>query len=1609
MADRNAWKGDAAAPATGGAPRPSKPNDRSKRVFMLAAGFVGLLGVIAALIVLIQPPPSPYFVPICITEYKSRHYPVNALAQQDREALLRADGPFSNKSTNAFSSQEKQLLVEELKNLARRSEPVVVYLSAFMIADASGELMLLPADARPDEPSTWLRFTDVLQDLKASPSKHKLLIIDTMRPIADHRIGVLANDIATRAKTAVDQVPDPNLFILCSCSPGQTASAADVMRQSVFGFYVDEGLRGWADGYNTEQKTDGRVSVQELSRFVKARVDRWTQKNQNGRQTPVLWGDAEDFNLAVLPQGEPIAPRQLAAPEEYPPWLTAGWGRRDQWWADGSFRLTPHLFRELEATVLHAEQQWRGGVESARVQADLQKQLDSLQSQLAQAKRAVPRPEPKSLMLALRHRPPPPPAPEPSKDEKEKEKAPPPTVKEMRQLLTKLDEVGRGLKPDEAAAARLKLTEEFTARFKTLPTIDQAQQVFEVLADDTFPSADKVTYLYGFLRQTQPLPLYVETLFLRRLDELATQKTTRPWPTEVVRRALTVLREGEKANACDARIFPWVRAALTRAAQERHDAEILLFARGSASMEEADRLFQEAARQYQAINGSIEILETAARIHDEAVAILPAAVPYLLARPEEDERDRQSWAGALEMVQAVDGFFAAPPDTLTAGDLQKRIGELQQNADTLRLHIGNLTRAFTADLPRLLALARKIDFADPSVVQQIELALETPWPTAKERVELYNAGRTLARKFHEATRALDDQENTRRRVTELLPDFDRARAQKEEQERAARRARVVVDFLGMGAFPTDGLTKDLEQARQAQRWPSLAQELRRTWAEQVPRQLGELSELPAQARLARVVAAFDRVPLLADAATNPSVQLQRSRNGALLGWLGDRYRYTRRDLPGLAEGRDRLVHDFYDEAARVYLQDAVEPPAETYLQFGPPADSLDFRSEKQAASTRLPLRQFGPPGAATAPKVVRPFGISADWLQVAIPDLKLAGAGPWDVPLDIQFRSSGGGSDPNPAEGFLVQADLGDRHYHTRVSLQAPIPDSQRLQILVSDSPKEPEISLAELRLRPNQRQSVHLFVRNPSDTARKVQIELKAEGAPTTLSEPLDVGAKETKKVVLGKPMPAPPEGKKPELPELSGSLQLRLIEADKKAVLDEKRLRVSIAQPREYIRVSNIRYEPGEKNKLIVQVRPAGRIEGPPCRVRLELPRERMPGFVKAESGTFEGQLQGDAEVTLSAETLMFEDAADENGYVYLTVDGYERAFIFRITFARRGTGVAPQEVLRPELRIQAPRYLAPGQACPVKIETDNSQAGANLDISIDRNPGNFTVERQLQGDRRQQVYFAPVGPEGTLFFETAVSDWSVVLDLGGIKGTRDIRGRMLDSRGGEITKAIQPVTVDPTPPVGLRVVKVAKAENPNPAVPIKVYPHALMPVTVEGIDPESGVEKVRFYLAKPVDGKMPPGTPSKDGRPLNGDKTIWIGEVPADKEGATDLTVELVNRVGLTTLSPTYALHVTKGDGGDPNDKKDKPGSIVGTVLEGDRPQPGLTVELTEPKAAAPGDKPKTAKTDENGKFEFKDLEPGAYKVKSSKPVSNRKGEETVIVSPGKAASVTIKLLQ
>src|SRR5262249_51250008 len=152
----------------------------------------------------LHPVRGSFLVPLWITEYESRLLPVNAEANEDRTAF-QDGGYFPRIDENAFASQERNLLVQELGDLKNHTVgPVVVYLSVFAIRDEDGTLSILPADARSNQPGSRIPFRKVLQDFGKCPVHEKLLILDLMRPVASARIGVLNNDAAALVESDVD-------------------------------------------------------------------------------------------------------------------------------------------------------------------------------------------------------------------------------------------------------------------------------------------------------------------------------------------------------------------------------------------------------------------------------------------------------------------------------------------------------------------------------------------------------------------------------------------------------------------------------------------------------------------------------------------------------------------------------------------------------------------------------------------------------------------------------------------------------------------------------------------------------------------------------------------------------------------------------------------------------------------------------------------------------------------------------------------------------------------------------------------------------------------------------------------------------------------------------------------------------------------------------------------------------------------------------------------------------------------------------------------------------------------------------------------------------------
>ena len=171
--------------------------------------------------------------------------------------------------------------------------------------------------------------------------------------------------------------------------------------------------------------------------------------------------------------------------------------------------------------------------------------------------------------------------------------------------------------------------------------------------------------------------------------------------------------------------------------------------------------------------------------------------------------------------------------------------------------------------------------------------------------------------------------------------------------------------------------------------------------------------------------------------------------------------------------------------------------------------------------------------------------------------------------------------------------------------------------------------------------------------------------------------------------------------------------------------------------------------------------------------------------------------------------------------------------------------------------------------------------------------------------------------------------------------------------------------------------------------------MVLTATGHDPESGLrEAPLFFLGKALpDGKAPPDAVAIRGENVDG--TLWAAmlSVPKDQRDPLPVNVIFTNNVGLTkTATLTLPVIDPLPPPPPPRPRKKKIPSIAGTVVEGELPQVGLTVELFSVPRRRLVD---TTKTTEGGKYVFKDLEPGAYRVVARKSASRTSGQKVVEV--------------
>lgn len=1577
------------------------PQSRAGPILLVLVGMATLVGLMAGLLFWLRPTPGVQLVPLWVAHYNNSAFPDLPGASAERAALQNL---FPTSRPAPHLLQEQHVLLRDLAALQPVETPVVVYLRGYAQVTGKNEVQILPSDASPNDPSTRLPLARVLELLRLCPARNRLLILDLAQPLVDPSLGILTPDVAGAIPSLIEAAGDPGLLVLCSCSPGQTSHYSEVLGRSVFNWYLEQGLRGHADGYSLAGQRDGRITVRELAAFLRARVDRWVVQNHDSRQTPTLLGAAPDFPLRVFEHHELTQEQPLPAPGDYPPTLLQAFKQRQALFNDTTYWLAPFQYQQAGMMLVRAEEEWRGFNAQERRDNRLLQPARQILDRLAGWRhhwRVVPQ------SLAQAH----------ALGEKGDETV----VAELDDLLVRLEDVRQSLKPDEAAKAQAKIVADFQAKLKNKSPLALRFAVFQKALSLGEPSPADLLQLDRLLRplQFEGQPEYVETLILRQLAQLGEKIEPGRWPAALAGLMLEVTDRGEKA-ASQFRAFPWVAQPLQLAANLHHQGALLFWADGYAASEEARLALTSAKQRYEAILGTARVVNQAQALLDEALTVLPFYPPLLALYPDQQRRWREAVQVGTTMYQIL---TQPPPGSETLGSTVK---DLEQATVRLEELLRQLRQPWSKDnIERLTVLSRD-PRTGPGALREIRALQALPTLQPDDRVTLWQANRTLALRLHQATAARDAEDNSGDQLTADQPEFEFSKAEAWQRSEGLRQAEAALALLQLGGLSAERLAELktlLNQAEKAgaaaEELHALAEELRLAWRKWLPDQLVNEPTAAQQDRLSRIFSPWPGLPPELERETPLALQRLRASAFELAAWLVDWHRYQARDYQscGLEPRLVQPLARFHGRAANNFAL-VSRARRERYIEISAGLDLPRLTPNAPAGNATFQFRLVGA-DVDPGPVELRALLPDLSWLRITpaqVPSLPLTGdrddktiklgRAVFKVDL-VPNRTLPATSRPR---GVLLRAQAWGRSFH-RI-LDVPLISAvDQPQLLLNADPQSADAPLSMIRIRPGKIQtSFYLHVRNPGEKPRKVIVQLQA-GEGKSSEATLTINAGEAQRVRLSdsgaassvpaKPgEPGPPL--KADLPPLEGPLRLTLLDGENRAVLETRTVPVEIASPREYVAVTDIKFEPAaphnkNKNLLSATLQPLSTVKGADIPCELVLPEERIPGLLAVKGGTFRGKLALSGKtpqpLTLFAQELLLAPAADEEGVVYIHCDGYDRCFIYRTTFARQGDVLTPRGDGQPAIRIRGESFVVNRADLGVVVEVDNAPGGASVQVSL----GRATVEG-FQADstwvystpREQQVGFRIDGTTGALLFAGSIRDWRVPLDTSKIVGSRQVRARLLDEHGGILSEALHTLVIDDTAPTDVRLLP----------LPAKAKKGSTITVRAIGRDPESGITHVHFFVGRlQPDGKPPTGVTLVRGAAADKARTLWTAQVPLpeDRKGPTPITVQMSNRAGVTT-SAVAELELT-----DEDPALTAPGTITGKVVLGSRGQPNLEVILKDAK----GTEKARVKTRQDGSFVFEAVPPGQYTVHATKREVQRRGQAKAAVEPGKTVTVTVEL--
>jgi hypothetical protein len=892
----------------------------TSRTGLLVGTLLALLAVAGAVVGMLfwtGRPDEPRFLAVPVGEYKHPAWPVNPWATPDAARLAACfpgyhDQPAASTNFNYQEQARLRALLGWVAGTGRAPDggppdqvaarPLVLHVTA-LATTRDKTVYLLPGDARPGEPSTWVPVADVLDAFAASPAEKKFLILDLAHPVADPFGGTLRDDAASRlhdlleARAKAGSLPFP---VLTACAPGEASLPADAERGSGFAVYLADGLRGAADGYQdnrTDAKDkDGKVSVRELARFVAARVARWARLAHDRPQTPQLYGtDSGDFFLTFgpLPRPDPPGP-----PDPYPAWLRTGWQFQNDRQTAGADRARPAAFARLTAGLLRAERGWRKSGDAGRAENEWGRTRTTWDAeaggsptggspadQLVRATRAVGR----FRLAVARTAKPAPPA-------------------DWAQLVDRYFAARVAPPPGQAVEAQ-KAREAWRGKVKENP-VGAAWLVWD-RACATPPGDPKTFAVWQELLADVALPKpYSETLLLRLLAErnFRQQQGLSAYPREAVAALLRAEREVGLTLAQGPAGFGLVRDRLTAADGKRVQGQkFLLTAESLGGVKQARELLTEAADEFAAARQALAARQAAAGKLQATTAALLNTLPAALAW---DEPKFDDWLAAAKAAAALaDELTPANADPAGLNTAAKAVDQLP-----------NLRAPFAPERVKVL-LKESGPRTTPREVRPLRPLVAGPTLPAPARQEVWDTIRAATAKGRDAARDQDDADTLDGAQTAAPA---RQTATDREADLAVRRARASAALLRLAGYAKAAeLTADLNRLAaspaDAAVVQSVGDRLRRAWLVELPQQ-AQSAEAASRWYKAQRVARATAPGLTAyqDRAAAPGAARAASRQAAA---EASAYRIWARDqLAGDKPLRERVPDgDMFYPAAAVEL------------------------------------------------------------------------------------------------------------------------------------------------------------------------------------------------------------------------------------------------------------------------------------------------------------------------------------------------------------------------------------------------------------------------------------------------------------------------------------------------------------------------------------------------------------------------------------------------------------------------------------------------------------------------------------------------------------------